>query len=256
MRSWTSKASSSSSGYGSFSSAPRRRSKTTVFSQARAARSGAANASQCHHSHTEARPCVWVGSWCTKGQLSGLEHGPTCPSPVPSVALNTGAQMPMIAFGTGMLPLNSVREQRRLKSLRRLRGVARRSAIPHLNTSLALGFTHIDTSEVYPDFDEVGAILKPHRHRLFVTSKVDPTIQRRKCATDGGGCSASMLMAAALYTSYKEKKRRHGFSKQTSLAKQGLSAIQRMITVKSGGGGGGGVGLQMLQPFAKCAPKP
>ena len=155
--------------------------------------SGARDEHACHTSRTEGRPCVWTGSRCAKGALFGGVLDDTLACPLPSVKLNTGQRMPMLAFGTGMLPLHSL--ERRLKQLRRRRS---RSALPMLNTSLALGITHIDTSEVYPDFDALGAALRPHRGRLFITSKVDPTTRSAatRCAHDGGGCDAAMLYAA------------------------------------------------------------
>ena len=63
-----------------------------------------------------------------------------------------------------------------------------------VNRSLSLGFTHIDTSEVYPGFDAVGeAVLRSlPRERAFVTSKVDPasTWQTRFfCGAGGSGCA-------------------------------------------------------------------
>lgn len=172
--------------------------------------SGASSSMQCHRWHTESRPCVWTGKWCTKGSPHGSGSVLECPPPiVPTVMLNTGASMPMLAFGTGMLPLNSVRAARRLRSTgkslqaisRRSAAITRRSALPHLNTSLALGYTHIDTSESYPDFDSLGALLQPHRRRLFITSKIDPTAtppvaSLPTCQPDGGGCDQVALIRA------------------------------------------------------------
>ena len=112
---------------------------------------------------------------------------------MPSVALNTGSKMPMIAFGTGMLPVNSVKRQKRAARRLKQSGPSR-SALPHVNASLNLGFTHIDTSEIYPDFGALGAKLRPHRQRLFVTSKVDPS--ERRCDAGGAGCFASVVGAA------------------------------------------------------------
>lgn len=140
------------------------------------------------------------------------------PTEIPTVVLNTGQRMPMIAFGTGMLPLNSLKSQQQtrkgknrgnkpgrqlaavttVQQRRRLANRLRRSAIPALNASLSLGYNHLDMSEVYPDFAEAGKLIRPHRHRLWVTSKVDPTIAHEgiACVTDGGGCDAAMRSAA------------------------------------------------------------
>ena len=105
----------------------------------------------------------------------------------------------MLAFGTGMLPLNSLLTKTSPPK-RKLRLRGSRSALPLINISLALGYTHFDTSEVYPGFAELGRSLRPLRHTLFVTSKVDPTVgrARAKCAAplDRGGCEAAVLQAA------------------------------------------------------------
>ena len=185
---------------------------------------------QCHHSNTEGRPCVWDGKWCTKGRkTAGVNAGqqlsslvcpamtttkviaPTAtirklarPPTVPTIKLNTGAHMPMMAFGSGMLPINSVRDfvPRERKN--------HRSALPHVRMALALNFTHIDTSEVYPGFQDLADVLRPHRERLFVTSKVDPTIRIGRpsatCDADGTGCDVLMLVAA------NQTRRRLGFA--------------------------------------------
>ena len=110
-----------------------------------------------------------------------------------TVALNTGARMPMLAYGTGMLPINSV-----ARFGRRGAAVQDRSAIPFVNVSLELGYAHVDTSEMYPGFDELGAVLRPHRHRIFLTTKVDPTLRHSAgaCRADGSGCDGAMLAAA------------------------------------------------------------
>lgn len=143
--------------------------------------SGITTEARCRKSHTETLPCVWVArnGVCKKAPL------------VPTVTLNTGAKMPMLAFGTGMIPLNSV-EGRGKAAKRRL--LQSRSALPLVNMSLSLGFTHIDTADTYPDFAALGAVLRPHRHRLFVTSKVDPTVC--PCGVGGASCFASVLNAA------------------------------------------------------------
>ena len=152
--------------------------------------SGAHSEAACHNLHTEYHPCIWRGLYCTKGNKSG------CPPPaIPTVTLNTGARMPMLAYGTGMLPMNSVAKPGRRGGGAALRD---RSAIPFVNVSLELGYTHVDTSEMYPGFDELGALLRPHRHRIFLTTKVDPTLRQtaEACRADGIGCNAAMLAAA------------------------------------------------------------
>lgn len=48
--------------------------------------SGIATETECHRSRTEGRPCVWVGSRCTKGHLSAAAGEPSCP--IPAAAAN------------------------------------------------------------------------------------------------------------------------------------------------------------------------
>ena len=114
---------------------------------------------------------------------------------VPSMRLSTGSLMPMLAFGTGAMPKGA-------NSRRRLGRTTRAIVAVRVNQSLSLGFTHIDTSEVYPGFDAVGeAVLRSlPRERAFVTSKVDPTRAPGRrgsfCRADGSGCAEAMVLAA------------------------------------------------------------
>ena len=113
----------------------------------------------------------------------------------PSVRLNTGALMPALAFGTGAMP-------RMAAGKRRLRS-SRRTLLDRINMSLALGYRHIDTAEVYAGFDVVGNVVRrwsTQDHPIFLTSKVDPTRTPGRrgmlCNTDGTGCRAAMMRAA------------------------------------------------------------
>ena len=118
-------------------------------------------------------------------------------SHVPLLRLNTGAMMPMLAIGTGKIsPPASGRRRGRRKER-----PARGALLGLLNASLSIGFRHIDTSEVYPLFDEVGDALRLFpRTEMFLTSKVDPTRKPGRpgasCRPDGGGCFAAMSAAA------------------------------------------------------------
>ena len=53
----------------------------TLVSQRTGWCSGATTEDVCHRSRTEGRPCVWVGSRCTKGYLFGQGDEPSCPPP-------------------------------------------------------------------------------------------------------------------------------------------------------------------------------
>jgi diketogulonate reductase-like aldo/keto reductase len=72
--------------------------------------------------------------------------------------------------------------------------------------SFGVGYRHVDTSEVYPNFEEVGISIRAlPRSQIFLTSKVDPTRTsgrpagaRRNpvCSPSGDGCFASTFQAA------------------------------------------------------------
>ena len=101
-------------------------------------------------------------------------------NPLPSIRLTSGALMPLISAGTGS---NAVTRSSDAKG----------AVVASLNASLALGFTHLDTAEVYPGYDQLVHVLR-HRQRdsYFLTAKVDPTAPLHKpdrmCTSDGAGC--------------------------------------------------------------------
>ena len=74
---------------------------------------------------------------------------------IPSTTLNNGVRMPMLAVGTG-------------------------GQVHMLNLSLSLGFTHVDTSEKYTDFELVGRTL----HRFQVPSRL--LLANLEARPDGG----------------------------------------------------------------------
>jgi len=74
---------------------------------------------------------------------------------IPSIKLNNNTLMPQIGFGTWQL-----------------RG---EKCIQAVNTALQMGYTHIDTAEMYLNESEIGTVLKKYdRKKLFITSKVAP----------------------------------------------------------------------------------
>lgn len=95
----------------------------------------------------------------------------------PEVLLSTGAKMPVLALGTGHS--NS-------------RGGL--STPKMLQLALSLGYDHIDTSEVYPNFRQIGPALQRggySRERYFLTTKIDvtaPIARQRRCCSNGTGC--------------------------------------------------------------------
>ena len=128
------------------------------------------------------------------------------------VRLSSGALMPMLAIGTGRAPASlGAAASRRGRMQARSSGA---STAMHalLNMSISIGYRHIDTSEVYAGFDQVGAALRElqatvgGREHLFITSKVDPTRRRRRtrhqpvpptaCEASGAGCFVTMAAAA------------------------------------------------------------
>jgi 2,5-diketo-D-gluconate reductase A len=82
----------------------------------------------------------------------------TKPEDVPTVTLPSGAQMPMIGFGTW-----------KLRS---------RPAIDAVLAALSDGYRHIDTATMYGNEEEVGAAIRASgldRGELFITTKIRPS---------------------------------------------------------------------------------
>ncbi len=79
---------------------------------------------------------------------------PSAPlSSIPTITLKSGAAMPQLGLGTW-----------------RLQG---RECTQAVKAALALGYTHIDTAEMYGNEKEIGAAIEgTPRERLFITSKV------------------------------------------------------------------------------------
>ena len=99
-----------------------------------------------------------------------------------SIKLNTGAWMPKLALGTGF-DRPSPRGLNVSQMVRR---------------GLDMGYRHIETAEVYPNFLTIKPVLKDvARHSYFITTKVDPTIgkRRRQCADNGDGCFLAVQQA-------------------------------------------------------------
>jgi 2,5-diketo-D-gluconate reductase A len=89
----------------------------------------------------------------------------TKPEDVPAVTLPSGAQMPMIGFGTW-----------------KLRGGSARDAVL---AALSDGYRHIDTATMYGNEDEVGEAIRAsglNRDELFITTKIRPSDAGREAA--------------------------------------------------------------------------
>jgi diketogulonate reductase-like aldo/keto reductase len=99
-------------------------------------------------------------------------------SPIPSVRLSSGLMMPMLAFGAGF---DSNTQDRSAEVL-----------LERVRTALTLGYTHLDTAEVYPHFDRLHHVLSSvPRSKYFLTCKLDPTRPRQRvgrCRASGEGC--------------------------------------------------------------------
>ena len=70
--------------------------------------------------------------------------------------LSTGATMPFLFIGTGMVPRHAPAAGRKR---RRSRPPTPGDVFRIVNSSLSLGFRGIDAAEVYPLFEEVGEAL-------------------------------------------------------------------------------------------------
>lgn len=82
----------------------------------------------------------------------------TKPADVPAATLASGAQMPMIGFGTW-----------------KLRSVRARDAVL---AALAAGYRHLDTATMYGNEEDVGAGLRESgiaRDEVFITTKIRPS---------------------------------------------------------------------------------
>jgi 2,5-diketo-D-gluconate reductase A len=82
----------------------------------------------------------------------------TTPEDVPTVTLPSGAQMPMIGFGTWKLRTRHARDA--------------------VLAALSAGYRHIDTATMYGNEDEVGDAIRESgldRDELFITTKIRPS---------------------------------------------------------------------------------
>jgi 2,5-diketo-D-gluconate reductase A len=82
----------------------------------------------------------------------------TTPEDVPTVTLPSGAQMPMIGFGTWKLRTQHARDA--------------------VLAALSAGYRHIDTATMYGNEDEVGDAIRESgldRDELFITTKIRPS---------------------------------------------------------------------------------
>merc|ERR1719502_1383292 len=90
-----------------------------------------------------------------KAALFASVFGSAAAADVPSIKLNTGAEMPMISFGTWQY--DSATAEAAVK------------------TAIQVGFNHIDTANDYGNQDGVGrALMGLNRSSYFLTTKVPP----------------------------------------------------------------------------------
>ncbi|KUJ21129.1 putative ketoreductase [Mollisia scopiformis] len=83
---------------------------------------------------------------------------------LPTAKLNTGAEIPMLAYGTGTAHFKS-------SNLDQID----RKTVESIKTALSLGFYHLDGAEVYNTEAEIGIAIKESsipREKLFITTKV------------------------------------------------------------------------------------
>jgi diketogulonate reductase-like aldo/keto reductase len=80
---------------------------------------------------------------------------------IPSITLKNGVKMPVLGLGTWQLE--------------------GKGGVEAVQLALRLGYTHIDTAEIYGNQREIGIAIKGHdRKRLFITSKVWYTHLRKR----------------------------------------------------------------------------
>jgi diketogulonate reductase-like aldo/keto reductase len=80
---------------------------------------------------------------------------------IPSLTLKNGVKMPVLGLGTWQLE--------------------GKECVEAVQAALRLGYTHIDTAEMYGNQREIGVAIRGHdRKRLFITSKVWYTHLRKK----------------------------------------------------------------------------
>ena len=136
--------------------------------------------------HDRRRQLVFTSAAASPGTTSLVQY----------VALNTGSHMPRLAIGTGThtAAVSEASASGRALNATSQRMIAAASALATLRAALALGYTHVETSEVYPGFDELHRVLcMAPRASYFLTAKVDPTkgsVRQAACAANGTGCTA------------------------------------------------------------------
>lgn len=124
-------------------------------------------------------------------------------SSVPQLRLKSGNEIPVIGIGTF-----------------RMKGKECQQAI---ETALELGYTHIDTAEMYGNESEIGeAIQKIDRSDLFITSKVWPTNLKYERVLDS--CEASLNR---LNTPYLDLYLIH-WPSRTSSMKEAIQAMGKL----------------------------
>jgi len=83
---------------------------------------------------------------------------------IPTAKLNTGAEIPMLAYGTGTALFKASNYD-----------ILDRTTVEYIKTALSLGYYHLDGAELYNTEPEIGAAIKESgipREKLFITTKV------------------------------------------------------------------------------------
>ncbi|KAE8451975.1 hypothetical protein EG329_002139 [Mollisiaceae sp. DMI_Dod_QoI] len=86
------------------------------------------------------------------------------PASLPTAKLNTGAEIPMLAYGTGTALFKTSNYD-----------TLDRTTVDYIKTALSLGYYHLDGAELYNTEPEIGAAIKESgipREKLFITTKI------------------------------------------------------------------------------------
>ena len=172
--------------------------------------SGMTSEGACHHSRTEGRPCVWMGSACTKGHRFGAGEEPRCPAPEGYERIVTSsasaASAPEAAAAT-----SSASWRQRNKSRRALAALASASSserVSHFDPRLASSVDFVDLRSVLARmnarvvyFEEGGGSASPSDAaygRLVASITPRVRIERRRCLQSLAACKDDVAAALDL----------------------------------------------------------
>ncbi|KAF8863772.1 putative ketoreductase [Acephala macrosclerotiorum] len=95
---------------------------------------------------------------------------------LPTAKLNTGAEIPMLAYGTGTALFKTSNYDQ-----------LDRTTVEYIKTALSLGYYHLDGAELYNTEPEIGVAIKESgipREKLFITTKVINNISNISAGLD------------------------------------------------------------------------